>query len=75
MNKKQKILSLFNSIEWEPHHDGRRIKIITSSDFTSAGLYGDIENSRQHCDLIYARTIIRKLGHRVIIGGAFFVWE
>lgn len=75
MNKKEKILKLFHEIEWQPHHEGRRIKIIGSEEFTAVGLYGDIENSQQHCDLIYARKIIQKLGHKVIIGGAFFVWE
>jgi hypothetical protein len=71
MTKKQKILDLFYSSEWINHHDGNRIKIFTSDEFNAVGLYGDIENSQQHCDLIYARKIIQGLGHRVIIGGAF----
>jgi hypothetical protein len=75
MTKKQKILDLFYSTEWHNHHDGNKIKILSKEDFKSVGLYGNIENSQQHCDLIYARKIIQGLGHRVIIGGAFFVWE
>jgi len=71
MTKKQKILNLFNETEWDKGHEGRRTKIITKDDFTRHGLYGDIENSQQHCDVLYARKIIQKLGHRVIIGGAF----
>ena len=75
MTKKQKILDLFNETEWNDGHDGRRTKIITLDDFTSKGLYGDVENSQQHCDVLYARRIIQGLGHRVIIGGVFCIWE
>jgi hypothetical protein len=45
MTKKQKILDLFNSFEWQEHHDGNRIKILSKEDFKAVGLYGDIENS------------------------------
>lgn len=77
MTKKQKILDLFEATEWIEGHDDdrRRTKIITKADFESVGLYGDIENNQQHCDVIYARKIIQKLGHRVIVGGCLFVWE
>lgn len=75
MNKKQIILELFNETEWLKGHEGVRIKTITREDFERKGLYGDIENSQQHCDVIYARKIIQALGHRVIVGGAFHVWE
>ena len=75
MSKKQKIIDLFNSIEWSKHPSDKMVKIISKDDFESIGLYGDVENSQQHCDVLYARRIIQKLGHRVIIGGAFFVWK
>lgn len=42
ITKKQIILDLFHSIDWEPHHGGRRIKIITGGQFSDVGLYGDI---------------------------------
>lgn len=77
-SKKQIIIDLFNSIEWLPCNDIKdylRTKIITSDDFIAAGLYGDIENAKQHCDVIYARRILQKMGYRVIIGGQFYIWE
>lgn len=73
--KKQKILELFNSIEWCQRPTGEWCKSISKNDFESVGLYGDVENSQQHCDILYARKIIQKLGHRVIIGGWFHVWK
>ena len=75
MTKKDKIINLFKSVQWFENASGEKCKIFTKDDFLSVGLYGDIENSQQHCDLIYARRIIQELGHRVIIGGAFHVWK
>ena len=74
MTKKQKILELFNSIEWITTASGE-IKIITGKEFEQAGLYHAIENSKQHCDVIYARRIIQELGHKVLIGQVFHVWK
>lgn len=74
MTKKKRILELFNSIEWDLRGD-EFTKTITKDEFERHGFYGDIENSQQHCDLIYARRIIQELGHKVIIGGAFHVWK
>ena len=74
-NKKQRILEMFHDAEWNKGHDGRRTKIITMGDFERFKLYGDVENSQQHCDVLYARKIIQGLGHRVIVGGVFCVWE
>jgi len=75
MTKRQKILNCFNSIEWYEGVDGELAKSIEKSVWREFGLYGDIENASQHCDLIYARKIIQSLGHKVIIGGAFHVWK
>jgi len=75
VNKKQKILKLFNEAEWINLPDGNTGKILTKDDFERVGLYGDIENASQHCDLIYARRIIHSLGHKVLMGGGFFVWQ
>ena len=66
---------MFNDTEWNKGHEGIRTKTITMHDFERFGLYGDVENSQQHCDVLYARKIIQGLGHRVIVGGAFHVWE
>ncbi len=77
MTKKETILKMFHETEWNKGHDDdlRRTKIITSDAFRAYGLYGDVENASQHCDVLYARRIIQGLGHRVIVGGALFVWE
>ena len=75
MTKKDKILELFNSIEWSKSPSGEDIKIITGEEFESAGLYHAIENTSQHCDVIYARKIIQELGHKVIVGSAFNIWK
>lgn len=75
MTKKHKIIELFDSMEWYESTSGKLIKIITYDDFNDAGLYGDIENSQQHCDVIYARRIIQGLGHRVIVGSAMHIWK
>jgi len=75
MTKRQKILNMFNAADWLPHLDGKRCKIISDKDFEAVGLYGFIENHSQHCDVIYARRIIQSLGHRVLIGTCFYVYE
>lgn len=75
MTKKQKIIELFKSIEWFDGVGGEKNKIISKDDFMAVGLYGDVENSRQHCDVLYARRIIQGLGHRVLIGGAVHIWK
>ena len=75
MTKKQKIIELFNSIEWFEGVGGEQNKIIYKDDFMAVGLYGDVENSQQHCDVLYARRIIQGLGHRVLIGGAVHIWK
>ena len=54
MTKKQKILELFNSIEWHQRPTGEWCKSISKDDFESVGLYGDVENSQQHCDILQA---------------------
>lgn len=75
MTKKQTILELFHSHEWLESPSGELVKCFSSDDFHSVGLYGDIDNASQHCDLIYARRIIQELGHKVVIGGWFHVWK
>ncbi len=70
MTKKDKILQLFNSREFE-----RGVKTFTYDDFLGAGLSPRVEDDEKYCDIIYARRIIKKLGHRVGIGMAFHVWE
>jgi len=75
MTKKQKVLELFNSTDWYESPSGELAMSLSKDDFESVGLCGEIENARQHCDLIYARKIIQELGHKVLIGGAFHIWK
>ena len=74
MSKKDIILKLFYSIEWYDNGDGLT-KIIGEPDFSSVGLYGFIENNSQFCDVIYAKRIIQKLGHRVLIGSVMHIYK
>lgn len=75
MNKREKILKLFNEADWITSPSGEPCKVLTADDFASIGLYGIIENSRQHCDAVYARSILQELGYKVTIGTTFCVWE
>lgn len=75
MSKRQKILDLFNSVDWMTSPSGEQVKTITGEEFESFGLYHGIENTQQHCDVIYARRIIQQMGHKVLIGCAFHVWK
>lgn len=75
MTKKQKILDLFNSIEWFKSPSGILCKIIKAEDFSKIGLYHCIENNSQYCDIIYAKRVIQSLGHRVLFGSQFFVYK
>jgi len=75
MTKKDKILNLFNSIEWVKSPSGELVKIISGDQFHDVGLYHAIENSQQHCDVIYAKRIIQKLGHKVLIGHSFYIYK
>lgn len=74
LNKKQTILKMFEEAEWLPHHD-YRIKIISGETFESNGLYHAVENASQHCDVLYARRIIQKLGYTVLIGSCLYVYD
>lgn len=74
-SKKDKIIALFNSIEWSKSLSQEDIKIFTDEDFEKFGLYGKIENSSQFCDVIYARNIFQQMRHRVLIGFAFHIYK
>jgi len=74
ISKKQRILNLFDQHEWLGDK-GSRFKIITYEAFREARLGSTIEYGEKHCDVIYARRIIQSLGHRVLVGMGFNVFE
>lgn len=75
MTKKQKIIALFNCVEWIESPSGETTKIITYEHFRNAGLRSTIEYGEKYSDVVYARRIIQSMGHRVIVGTAFNVWK
>ena len=75
MTKKDKILKLFNSMEWFNSPSGEKVKTITYDDFRSIDLNPTIEYCESYCDIIYARRVIQKLGHKVLIGTGFHVYK
>lgn len=72
MSKKDKILEMFNSIEWQKTAQGYS-KIFTNESFRSRGLCGTVEYGEKYCDVIYARRIFQKMGFKVGIGMAFYI--
>ncbi len=67
MTVKQKLIDLLESKEAIPSHSGR-YKVLLYQDFLSIGLRPTIEYGEKYCDVIYARTVFRKMGYRVIVG-------
>lgn len=68
MNKRQLILKIFNEAEWLPDLQGRNHRTITSEELNKAGLSGRMEPYRDNYnDVVYAKRIFKKMGHRVII--------
>lgn len=70
MNKKDKIMKIFDSKEWY-----RNSKTITYNDFYHAGLDPTIEYGESYCDVIYARRIFQKLGYTVGYGSCFHIYR
>lgn len=68
MTKKDKILKIFNELEWLKSPSGQSVKAIHYDDFLKAGFSPTIEYGEHYCDVIYARRIFQKMGYRVIIG-------
>ena len=66
---------MFNSIEWMNSPSGELTKIISGEEFENVGLFQSIENASQHCDVLYAKRIIQKMGHRVLIGQCFHIYK
>lgn len=71
MTKKDKILKLFNSIDWV----NNEYKTIRYKDFMDAGLHFTIEYGETYNDVIYAQRIFKKMGFRIAIGAAFHIYK
>ena len=71
MTKKDKIMRMFDSIDWI--HG--KSKIITYEHFQSIGLSPSVEYGEKYCDVIYAQQIFRKLGYKTAIGMALHIYK
>lgn len=74
MTKKEKILEMFDKVEWTKGLSGKRTKILTYEHFRENGLNATIEYQEKYCDVIYARQILNKMGYEVFIGMGFHVY-
>ncbi len=74
--KKAKILDMFNSKEWiKQEGEEDAFKIFDYEDFNDFELNGSYEFRETYNDPIYAKSVIQKLGHRVLIGAGFHVYK
>jgi len=77
VTKRQRIIEMFYKQQWNhscpsDSSAGRLSKSFNIDDFEDAGLSGRVENSKDWCDVFYARKIFRELGYKCCLGWRWF---
>lgn len=75
MTKKDKILTMFNNLDWISNPSGMRIKVITTVDIEKIDLSPSWEYGEQYNDVIYIKRVLQKLGYTVLVGNVIWVRE